>query len=178
MKGIIFNFVEDFVTETLSADAWDDVLASSGVDGSYTSLGAYSDDDFSGIIGSAAAVIGLSEDATLKSSARRGFAYLARKAPAFLVGVDEWRSAYLAFDDAAHPEVIAIFLDQGGASLKIVPDGDDLIVTFKSKRGLCALVDGLMRGCGDWFEVDLSVEHLSCVHRGDESCRMRVVEAA
>ncbi len=88
MKGIIFNFVEDFVTETLSADAWDDVLASSGVDGSYTSLGAYSDDDFSGIIGSAAAVIGLSEDDTLKSSSRRGFAYFARQAPACLEEVD------------------------------------------------------------------------------------------
>jgi hypothetical protein len=177
MKGIIFNFVEDFVTETLSADAWDDVLASSGVVGSYTSLGAYSDEDFSGIIRRAAAAMGLSENDTLRSSARQGFAYLARKAPAFLEGVDQWRVAFLAFDDTAHPEVIAIFLDQGGATLKIVPDEDDLIVTFTSKRGLCALTDGLMRGCGDWFEVELSVEHLSCLHRGDESCRMRVVEA-
>ncbi|MFT4658381.1 MAG: hypothetical protein ACI8V4_002572, partial [Ilumatobacter sp.] len=41
----------------------------------------------------------------------------------------------------------------------------------------CILADGMILGRGDWFKVDLSVEHLSSLHRGDDSCTIRVVEA-
>ena len=44
MKGVLFNVVEDVVTEALSAEAWDDVVDDSGVDGAYTSLGTYPDE--------------------------------------------------------------------------------------------------------------------------------------
>jgi hypothetical protein len=113
MKGVLFNIVEDVVSEALSADAWDDVIDRSGVRGSYTSLGNYPDDDLAGIVGAAAAVADMSEDDTLRLSGRAGFKHLVRRAPHLLDGLD----------------------------------------------------------------VELSVEHLTCVHQGDASCTMRVAEA-
>ena len=49
MKGILFNVVEDVVTEAMSEDAWDDVVDAAGVDGSYTSLADYPDSDLAAI---------------------------------------------------------------------------------------------------------------------------------
>ena len=43
MKGVLFNVVEDVVTDVLSEDAWDDAVDRSGASGAYTSLGNYDD---------------------------------------------------------------------------------------------------------------------------------------
>ncbi len=43
MKGVVFNIVEEFVTEQWSADDWDDLLDAAGLDGAYTALGTYTD---------------------------------------------------------------------------------------------------------------------------------------
>ena len=66
MKGIIFNLVEEVVTNDHGQDAWDDILASADVDGAYTAVGSYSDDELLAIVGAAAAATGLSEDDVLR----------------------------------------------------------------------------------------------------------------
>ena len=38
MKGIVFNLLEEVVTEAYGADAWDSLLDAAGLDGAYTSL--------------------------------------------------------------------------------------------------------------------------------------------
>jgi hypothetical protein len=177
MKGVLFNIVEDVVTEALSADAWDDVIDRSGVRGSYTSLGNYPDDDLAGIVGAAAAVADMSEDDTLRLSGRAGFKHLVRRAPHLLDGLDDWKTVLVSLDGIIHPEVLKIYPEAEVPSFAIVPDGADLMVTYTSKRGLCVLAEGLILGCGDWFDVGLSVERLTCVHQGDASCTMRVAEA-
>lgn len=45
MKGIIFNLAEEVVSDAYGPDTWDDLLDAWGVDGAYTSLGNYPDDD-------------------------------------------------------------------------------------------------------------------------------------
>ncbi len=44
MKGIIFNLVEDVVTQENGPDAWDDLLDAAHVDGAYTAVGSYDDE--------------------------------------------------------------------------------------------------------------------------------------
>jgi hypothetical protein len=45
VKGIIFNLVEEVVSQAHGDDAWDAVLDAAHLDGSYTSLGSYPDSD-------------------------------------------------------------------------------------------------------------------------------------
>lgn len=177
MMGIMFNVVKDVVTEALSDDAWDDVIDSAGISGSYTSLGNYPDGDFHAMVAAAAVAAGLSEEDTLRSSGRAGFKHLLRRAPHVLDGLDDWKAVLASLNGIIHPAVHMIYPDAEVPRFEIVPDGADLKVIYTSKRGLCALAEGLMRGCGDWFDVELSVEHLTCVHQGDASCTMRVAEA-
>ena len=49
MKGVIFNAVEDAVERAFGADGWDDTLGRAKVDGSYTSLGNYDDEELAAI---------------------------------------------------------------------------------------------------------------------------------
>ena len=51
MKGVIFNAVEDAVERSFGADGWDDTLGRAEVDGSYTSLGNYGDEELAAIVG-------------------------------------------------------------------------------------------------------------------------------
>ena len=46
MKGIIFNLLEEVVTQEHGEEAWEDLLDRSGVEGAYTSLGSYPDQEF------------------------------------------------------------------------------------------------------------------------------------
>ena len=176
MKGVLFNVVEDVVTEALSADAWDDVVDDSGVSGAYTSLGDYPDGELVSLVDATAAATNLSQTETLQLSGRLGFKHLVSRAPQLLDGIEDWRGVLNSLDDIIHPEVRKIYPDADVPGFDAITDGDALLVTYSSKRGLCALADGLVLGCGDWFDTPLVVEHESCVHTGDEVCTMRVTE--
>jgi len=176
MKGVLFNVVEDVVTEAMSADAWDDVVDESGVSGAYTSLGDYPDAELVSLVGATASAASLTETETLQLSGRLGFKHLVSRAPHLLDGIDGWREVLGALDDIIHPEVRKIYPDADVPGFEAVAEGNALLVTYVSKRGLCALADGLVLGCGEWFETPLAVEHLSCIHTGDDACTMRVTE--
>ena len=176
MKGILFNVVQDVVTEALSADAWDDVLDAAGVPGSYTSLGTYPDTDLAPIVQAIADLADLSFEETLRLAGVLGFKHLARRNPALIDGIGGWRKLISSLDDIIHPEVRKIYPDAEVPGFATVDDGDALRVTYTSQRGLCALAHGLMEGAGAWFQGELRVEHTSCVHRGDDVCVMLVSE--
>jgi hypothetical protein len=41
LKGVVFNLLEEVVSENAGEAAWERATAQSGVEGAYTSLGAY-----------------------------------------------------------------------------------------------------------------------------------------
>ena len=59
MKGIIFNLVEEVVTAAYGEDTWDSLLDEAGLDGSYTSLGSYPDEDLFQLVGAASKALGV-----------------------------------------------------------------------------------------------------------------------
>jgi len=176
MKGVLFNVVEDVVTEAFSADVWDEVVEQAGVAGAYTSLGSYPDAELGSVVEATASAAGESVPDTLRLAGHLGFAHLVRRAPHLLDGLDDWRAVLSSLDDIIHPEVRKIYPDADVPGFEATADGDALLVTYTSKRGLCALADGLVLGCGEWFGTPLAVEHRSCVHSGDDACTMRVTE--
>ncbi len=81
MKGVLFNVVEDVVTEALSADAWDDVVERSDVGGAYTSLGTYPDGELTALVGEVATEADMSGEETLRLAGQLGFKHLVARAP-------------------------------------------------------------------------------------------------
>lgn len=178
MKGVLFNIVEDVVTEAMSADAWDDIIDHAGVHGAYTSLGNYDDSDLFSIVDAAADAADLNAADTLRLTGRVGFAHLVKRAPHLLDGLHDWKSVLTSLDDIIHPEVRKIYPDAQVPGFATEHIDDGLRITYTSQRGLCALADGLMVGAGLWFETTLTVTHESCVHDGDAACTMRVTAEA
>jgi hypothetical protein len=177
MKGILLRVIEDVVSEVFSADAWDDVIDRSGVSGVFTSLGNYPDGDLVEIVRATATVTSLSEDDTLRLLGRTGFEHFRRRYPDVIKGFDGWKATLASLDDIIHPEVLKSSPDAKLPSFVVVSDGAALIVTYISERAVCSLAEGLILGCGDWFDVELSVKHLTCIQKGGESCTLRVAEA-
>jgi hypothetical protein len=178
MKGILFNVVEDVVTEAMSADAWDDVVEAAGVDGSYTSLATYPDSDLPPLVDAIAAAADLSADETLTLAGRLGFKHLAARNPHLLDGIEGWQHLVESLDSIIHPEVRKIYPDAEvpGFATTTTPDG--LRVVYSSRRQLCALAEGLVIGGGVWYGCELEVEHERCVRKGDADCTMIIREIA
>jgi predicted hydrocarbon binding protein len=62
--------------------------------------------------------------------------------------------------------------------LHVVAQGDHGVeVTYTSERGLCDLVDGLIRGTADYYQEHFAVEHPQCMRRGDPECAFFVDRA-
>ena len=176
MKGVLFNVVEDVVTEAMSADAWDDIVERADVGGAYTSLGSYPEEELGRLVAATARHADLSENDTLRLTGRLGFKHLVKRAPQLMYGLDDWRAVLKSLDEIIHPEVRKIYPDADVPGFDATDDGDSLVMTYTSRRGLCALADGLIVGTGEWFDTALAVVHESCVHDGDDACTMRVSE--
>src|SRR5436309_1246445 len=49
----MFNLLEELVSREHGDETWDDLLEASGLEGAYTSLGSYPDEDLTRLVGSA-----------------------------------------------------------------------------------------------------------------------------
>lgn len=175
MKGIVFNLLEELVRRDHGENAWDDLLESAGLDGAYTSLGSYADEEMMRLVAAASAVLERPPEAILRWFGRNALPLLAEKYPYFLATQNSTRRFLLTLNDIIHPEVRKLY---PGAIVPVfdfdTTSPDVLLMGYKSERKLCALAQGFVEGAADHYGEDLSFEHLKCMHRGDEKCVFRI----
>lgn len=177
MKGLVFNIVEEVVVARLGLAAWDTIVKASGVSGAYTSLGTYDDGDLRAIVAAAASTARITEGDVLRLVGIDGFALLAGRAPELLADVHDWRMLFESIDAIVHAEVDLLFPGAVTPRFDVRAEGDAMVLVYRSPRAMCALADGLARGAGRWFGVELAVDHLTCTHLGDDRCELLVREA-
>ena len=175
MKGIIYNLLEQVVSNQYGEDAWDSLLEQAGVEGAYTSLGAYSDDEFYRLIGAASVTLKMTSDEVLQWFARRSLPLIAGKFPAFFQPHQSTRSFLLTLNDVIHPEVRKLF---PGADVPIfnfeTSDREFLTMYYSSHRKLCTFAIGLIEGSAEQYGEDVSVDHPTCMKRGDAACTLQL----
>ena len=66
MKGIIFNLLESTVTRQHGEDFWDTLLEETQLDGVYTALGSYPDEELMKLVGAATSVLNLPSDTFIR----------------------------------------------------------------------------------------------------------------
>jgi hypothetical protein len=171
MKGIIFNLLDEVVTNAYGEDTWDELLLTAQVDGVYTSLGSYPDEDFQALVAAAATKLDRTPFAVLHWFGRRAMPLLLARYPEFFRAQTSTRSFLLSVNTIIHPEVLKIY---PGASVPMfefrdAPDGG-LFMGYRSPRRLCALVQGFAEGAGKHFGENVVFEHRTCMLDGHESC--------
>ncbi|MGH9195481.1 MAG: heme NO-binding domain-containing protein, partial [Acidimicrobiia bacterium] len=62
MKGIVFKLLQEVVTNVHGEDIWDSLLESAGLEGAYTTVGNYPDEDLLKLVAAASDALKISGD--------------------------------------------------------------------------------------------------------------------
>ena len=170
MKGIIFNLVQEVVVQAHGEDAWDDILDAAGLDGAYTSLGSYPDDDLFRLVAAASSLLGADAHDVVRSLGEGAIPLLAERFPEFFEHPSTLPFV-LTLNDIIHPEVRKLY---PGAEVPVFEFGavtdTDLELGYQSPRKLCALAEGFIVGAANHFGEQVTITQPQCMHRGAESC--------
>jgi hypothetical protein len=170
MKGIIFNLVGEVVVGAYGEDAWDDILDAAGLDGSYTSLGSYPDDDLFRLVGAASTQLETEPRVVVRMLGEGAIPLLAQRYPGFFEHTTT-RDFLLTLNDIIHPEVRKLYPGADVPEFEFQTSGDgDLVLGYQSPRKLCALAEGFIRGAATHFGEQVAIEQPQCMHDGAESC--------
>lgn len=174
MKGIIFNLLEEVVTQEFGEDAWDDMLERASLDGSYTSLGSYGDEQFVALLTALPSMRGPSEAELVRWFGKSAIPLLANRYPSFFEA-DSTRAFLLTLNNIIHPEVRKLY---PGADVPVFEfddtlEGlaeDQLVLGYRSPRQLCVLAEGFIEGAALHFSEQVRIQQPTCMIRGDERC--------
>jgi hypothetical protein len=171
MKGVIFNLLEQVVTDDFGEDAWEDILDTSGCDGAYTAVGTYEHDDFTRLLGATAVRIERPDDDTLKWFGRKALPLLVGLYPAFFEPHSSAGSFLLTLNDVIHPEVRKLFPGAYAPEFDYVArEAGTVELGYLSYREMCTFAEGLIEGAADHYGERVEIQQTSCTRRGDEKC--------
>jgi Haem-NO-binding len=177
MKGVVFNLLEQLVARDYGEETWDRLLDASELDGVYTSLGSYTDEDLIKLVGAAAEEFDMSSDEVVRWFGRNALPLFAESYPQLFDPHDSTRSFVLTLNEIIHPEVRKLY---PGADVPVFDfaSRDGLIVMgYRSPRKMCAFAEGLLHGAADHFEERLTIEQPQCMYRGDDRCVLEIAVA-
>lgn len=175
VKGIIFNLLEEVVSQELGEKTWDQLLEAAQIDGSFTSLGNYPDADLFKLVGAASVALKQSPDDIVRWFGVKALPLLAKKYPAFFEKHQSTRPFILTLNGIIHPEVRKLYPGADTPDFEFDTSSPDvLVMIYQSKRKLCALAEGFIAGAAGCFDETAHIEHPLCMHRGDASCRLEL----
>jgi len=175
MKGIVFNLLEEVVRRQYGEDAWDEMLDRANVRGSYTSLGSYSDDDMTALLGAASQMLAMPAGDVLRWFGREAMADLAARYPVFFEPHRSARTFVLSVNSIIHPEVRKLYPGSICPHFDFEESADGMLaMTYRSPRHLCQLAHGFIEGASAHYGETVDCRHSACTLRGDERCRFEI----
>jgi hypothetical protein len=175
VKGIIFNLAEAVVGQVYGEDTWDAILDRAGLDGAWTSLGSYPDEELMRVVGAAAELRKADPNDVVRSIAQGAIPLLAERYPHFFTPHGDARSFVLTLNDIIHPEVRKLYpgADVPNFTHELVGD-TGLRMGYQSTRKLCTLAEGFVLGAAVHYGQSAMIEQSACMLRGDEKCVLDV----
>lgn len=176
VKGIIFNLLEDVIGRKYGADTWDSLLDAASLQGSYTSLGNYPDEDLMKLVFTASSVLNTPADDIIRWFGQNARPALAQKYPQFFQGHPNTRSFLLTLNDVIHSEVRKLY---PGAEVPVF-DFDTsfetfLMMSYQSRRRLCALAEGFIQASASYYGEHVGLQQTECMKRGDQRCMFKIL---
>ena len=171
MKGIVFNLLEEVARRELSEETWEALLEAAELDGAYTSLGSYPDEDLMKLVAAASSALNMPPEAVVRWFGNHALPLMAERYPQFFSGHTTSRSFLLTLNGVIHPEVVKLY--PGAETPEFgydVSSAETLIMEYKSHRHMCAFAEGLIEGAAAFYGEALTAEHPQCRERGDAQC--------
>src|SRR5919197_1983908 len=175
MKGIVFNLLEEVVSRDHGEDVWDALLEATGLDGAYTSLGSYSDDDLMKLVAAASSALDTPPDEIVRWLGRSALPLFAERYPQFFEPHQSTRSFMLTLNQVIHPEVRKLYPGADVPVFDFDASSDEVLVMgYASSRKLCAFAEGLIEGAASHYGERALIEQPRCMVRGDEKCVLEI----
>jgi hypothetical protein len=171
MKGIVFTLLQQVVSDEYGESTWDDLLDAADLDGAYTAVATYPDEQMTALVEAASAKLGVSGDEILVWFGRKCIPLFAERYPHVFEGHTSARSLALALNDVIHPEVRKLLPGAYVPEFEYDdsrPDG--LSISYSSKRRLCSFAEGLLSGAAEHFGEAVDVTHVRCMKHDDPDC--------
>jgi hypothetical protein len=170
IKGIVFNLLEQLVARDFGEDTWDALLDASGLDGVYTSLGSYPDEDLAKLVGAASDALSMPADDVVLWFGRNALPLFAERYPRLFEPHDSTQSFVLTLNSIIHPEVRKLYPGADVPEFDFEVREGVLVMGYRSPRKMCSFAEGLLLGAADHFEERLTIEQPLCMKRGDPQC--------
>ncbi len=171
MKGIVFNLLEEVVQRNLSPDTWDNLLDAAEVEGAYTSLGSYADEELMKLVNVAATALNMTPDAVVRWFGLHALPLMVEKYPQFFTGHISTREFLLTLNGIIHPEVLKLYPGADTPDFAYDLSSDQvLVMEYKSHRQMCSFAEGLIEGAAIYFGETATIARPQCKKHGDAQC--------
>lgn len=175
MKGIVFKLLQEVVTAEHGEDTWDSLLESAGVEGAYTTVGNYADEELSALVAAASEALKIPPDDVVRWFGREALPLLYGLYPQFFTPHETTFSFVLTLNEVIHPEVRKLFPGAYVPEFEFHPEGENsLTFSYESHRRLCSFAEGLLEGAAAHFGETVEFEQVECQKRGDPRCQFHV----
>ncbi|MBI3894507.1 MAG: heme NO-binding domain-containing protein [Acidobacteria bacterium] len=175
MKGIVFNLLEEVIRREHGEETWDALLEATRLEGAYTSLGNYPDQDLAKFVGAASVALKMPAEEITRWYGRRALPLFAERYPQFFAAHKSARPFLLTLNSIIHPEVRKIYPGADVPDFQFDTSSKEvLVMDYGSKRKLCMFAEGLIEGAAEYFGEAVKIEQPKCMHRGDEKCVLRI----
>ena len=173
MKGVVFNVFNQLVEEKFGLPTWDKILTTVNPEseGVYTAGGSYDDKELFSLVGELSKHSGVAVEQLVRGFGQYMFRQLATLYPVFFQPGMTLKEFLLSVDSVIHVEVRKLY---PGASLPEFTyedlGKDRLLMKYRSKKKLCVLAEGLIKGASLYFETPIEQIQTKCMHKGDDHC--------
>lgn len=171
MKGIVFNVLEHCVTDQHGVDAWDELLEAAKLEGAYTSLGDYPDEDLWALVEAASKKLGVPPLEVQRWFGRSAMGPFSKRYPEMVSPHQDSVSFLLTLNDVIHPEVRKQY---PGADVPVfqfeTPGPGRISMRYTSARKMCAFAEGLLEAVACLFDEEVTIEQPTCMLRSDDAC--------
>ena len=166
MKGIVFCEFVEMMEQEFSPDMADEIIAGAELEsgGAYTAVGTYDHHEMLTLVTRLSEKTGVPVPELVKAFGRYLFGRFVELYPAFFEGVDGAFSFLDRIEEHVHVEVKKLYPDAELPTFETShPDGDTMIMDYRSRRPFADLALGLIEGCIKHYgeSVDVGVQDLS-----------------
>ncbi len=175
MKGIIFNLLEDYIENTFGAGEYEEMLAGCPLSVEDPELivgpGTYPDRDFLAMVNWLALRNNRQDDEILRSFGRYSIIRLAERYPQFFNAYENPRDFLKSVGFIHHIEIRKLYKDAQTPEFSAEDHGEGRMrLRYRSKRHLCAFVEGLIDGLAEQYGRPITREKTSCSQSGGQEC--------
>jgi predicted hydrocarbon binding protein len=173
MKGIIINLLEEFIVVNWGAAKFEQIFERCPIEAQlpYVGPNTYPDGHLLAIVDQTCLELGVGKAEALRSFGRFLFPRLADRFSIFVREHQHPKSFLKTVHGIIHIEVQKVYAHAEPPLITFSDPGpDQLVMSYTSRRKLCALFAGLVEGTGDYFKVPLALAQTQCTLEGAPSC--------